>query len=138
MTSWMALNNSYHLSVPLGTLKKILTVHLTVLLEKSNENMDRNVLPQRQSDATIFKHGIFSAAFLGGSHDHCTGHCQIMMLIHIHSLFACFRDYASNAASIPLVHFPSTTSGKCKSHHNVKYCIESMQQEFKKERCHMW
>ena len=36
-----------------------------MLLEKSNENMDRNVLPQMESDATIFKHGIFSAAFFG-------------------------------------------------------------------------
>lgn len=68
-------------------------------------------------------------------------------------------DYTSNAASITLVYIPSTTSLRCKSHHNVKYCIvatyktqhtltveinaihkshtRSMQKGFKKEREHI-
>ena len=113
-----------------------------------------------QSGVIIFKYGISSAApFFFWPHDYGTDHARLRCcFISVHPLPVLDRDYTSNAASLPLVHFPSTTSLRRKSHHGVKYCIattyktqhtlncqdkcyksdiRSMQQGFKKQRDHM-
>lgn len=172
----VTLSKSYHFSVPLRNWGKILILYLTDCCQNQVRTLSRKVFSQMQSCVIIFKYGISSVVlFFGGlvlgffvlgglvfSFFHMIT-AQVMLdhdAVSPRFTLCLFQaDYTSNAASIPLVYFPSTTSLRCKSHHNVKYCIaatyktqhtftvetnaiykscsRSMQKAFKKERQHI-